>query len=102
MAQLILEEPTEILAVGDTEGTELDENWEGIFEMTLYVASTDAVKLEKKRPDTDDWVVARRNGEEIEMDTAGDTLDINISSGDIYRLAVDTAGAVVYIMSKRA
>ena len=100
MAQLVLAKPTQILPIDATESTVLDENWVGEFQVTLYTAGTDPVKIEKLKPETEDtWIVTRFNGSEIELSTEGDTLDVFLTKGDSYRLVTATAGAEVWIMS---
>ena len=102
MAQLVLAEPTIILAGTDIEGTELNENWVGKFQVALTTAGTDPVKLERLIPDTETWQVCRlannsSNSPEIQLINAGDTLDITLTKGFTYRFATATAGAVVHI-----
>ena len=100
MAQLILGSPVEILSETD-EATDLENfggtDWVGIFQITLMVAGTDPVKLEKRRHGTDTWVPVHYKNEAIELSTLGDTRRIELTKSGEYRLSTDTVGAAVQI-----
>lgn len=91
-----LTNPKVILDVTDTEGTVLDNEWYGTFQLTLYIAGSAAVQIEKLEPGTEStWIAIRFDDEVIELTTAGDTLSLEISEADSYRLTTSTAGAKV-------
>ena len=92
MAQVILD----ITEEESSDDRILDRAWYGEFQLACTVYASDPVKLQFRDPG-ETWIDARFNGSVIQLEAAGDVLDVKLVRDRDYRLVTDTAGAKVSI-----
>ena len=74
----------------------LGKDWAGDFQLFCKTYTSSAVKLEIREIDGT-WQTAKFNDKEIQLQSAGEVLDIKIARDYEYRLTTKAPGAEVFI-----
>lgn len=75
----------------------LGKDWYGEYQLTLEVAGTTPVILQRRVAPDREWKNARFNSTDISLSAEGDTLDVKLARDFDYRCLTETAGAEVWI-----